>query len=284
MKLRWMVPVIALLAAGCIKEKTLIVVNGDGSGNIVLDTSMTKEAAAMMQQTAASFSSAFGATNEAGSLKQEDLIKEEDLRERASDFGPGVEFVRLKRTSDGGGQGAVAVYSFKDVNTVRLPLQQKNGAGGEVGGETEDADAAKPKKTVTFAFTPGDIKTLKISIPQDAKDKALADKKAKAAKPEGAPDLDAAMMGPMLQMFKGLEMSLAVQVKGELVKSNATHPEGERGERAVLMALNFDELMKSPQFGEIFQKSQGGDMPTGDLLGLAGFRYETNSQVVIQFK
>lgn len=281
MKLHWMVPVVALLAAGCIKEKTLIVVNGDGSGNIVLDTAMTKEAAAMMQQTAASFSTAFGATNEAAGLKQEDLIKEDDLRKRAADFGPGVEFVRLKRTSEGGGQGAVALYSFKDVNTVRLPLQQKNGAGGEEGGG--DADTAKPKKVVSFVFTPGDTKTLKITIPQDPKEKAAAPA-AKPAKPAGGPELDAAMMGPMLQMFKGLEMSLAVQVKGEVVKNDATHREGEKGERAVLMALNFDELMKSPNFASIFQKSQGGDMPTGELLGMPGFRYETNSAVVIQFK
>ena len=60
MKLRWLVPVVALLAAGCIKEKTLVVVNADGSGTLVLDTALTAEAVAMMKQTAASFAGAFG--------------------------------------------------------------------------------------------------------------------------------------------------------------------------------------------------------------------------------
>ena len=286
MNLRWILPAFALLAAGCIKEKMLVVVNGDGSGNIVLDTSLTAEAAAMMQSTAANFASAFGETNAAEAVKEE-LIKEDELRERASEFGEGVEFVRLKRTKDAAGEGAIAVYGFKDVTKIRLPLQKNSGAGGP--GDLAEGGEAKPGQAVTFAFTPGDTKTLKINVPQEPKEKAekaAATEKAKDAPAgaEGLEEMGKAMMGPMLQMFKGLEMSIAVQVKGEVVKSSASHRQGEKGERAMLMELKFDELMKSPKFAGIFEKSQGGDMPTTELLGLPGFTFETSPEVVIEFK
>lgn len=288
MNFRWILPAFALLAAGCIKEKLLVVVNGDGSGNIVLDTSMTAEAAAMMQQTAASFASALGGTNATEAVKEE-LIKEDDLRERASDFGSGVEFVRLKRTKEEGTEGAIAVYSFKDVTKLRLPLQK----GGGPTGAADLVDGAKPEpgQAVTFAFTPGDTKTLKINVPQEPKEKAEAAAKEAPAKDKAAPagaeglaEMGNAMIGPMLQMFKGLEMSIAVQVKGEIVKSTAAHRQGDKGERAMLMEVKFDELMKSPKFAGIFEKSQGGDMPTAELMGLPGFTFETSPEVVIEFK
>ncbi len=282
MKLRWLVPALALLAAGCIKEKTLLVVNPDGSGSIVLDTSISAEAAAMMNNAAASFGAAFGETNGAAAVKEE-LIKEEDLRERASDFGEGVEFVRLKRTKADGQEGAIALFSFKDITKLRIPLQQNKGMGG---GEEEDADSKdkKEEKAVTFAFTDGPTKKLVVNVPQEEK-KAEAKPAAEGAKELGGlEDLGAAMMGPMMQMFKGLEMSMAIQVKGDVVNSTATHPQGAQKERAVLMSLNFDEMMKSPKFAEIFKKSQGGEMPTGALVGLPGFTFETKPQVVIEFK
>jgi hypothetical protein len=283
-KIRWLVPVLALLSAGCIKEKMLVVVNPDGSGNIVLDTAMTAEAAAMMQQTAASFAGAFGETNAAASAApaETELIKEEDLRERAAEFGEGVEFVRLKRTTEGGGKGAIAVYSFKDINKVRLPMKQ--GAGGP--GGQEEAEDAKPPKAVTFALTGADTKKLTINVPQEEKkaEAAAAPKPKIEGAPEGLENMAASMMAPMMQMFKGLEMSMAVQVKGDVVKTTASHAQGDKKDRAVLMEMKFDELMKSPNFAKIFEKSQGEDMPTADLVGMPGFTFETKPSIEIEFK
>lgn len=294
MKLRWLVPALALLASGCIKEKMLVVVNGDGSGNIVLDTAMTTEAAAMMKQTQASFASTFGETNAAANAPAtEGLINEKDLRERAKDFGEGVEFVRFKPTKDATSEGATAIYSFKDISKLRLPLQKNGGEGGLMGGG--DADAAadkKPEQAVTFAFTPGATKKLVIHVPQEEK-KQEKKEAAAAAKPEdkaagGAEELGKAMgdamLGPMMQMFKGLEMSMAVQVKGKVVKTDATNAEGDGKERAVLLSLKFDELMKSPKFAKIFEKSQGSDMPTSELLGMPGFTFESKPEVAIEFE
>ena len=87
----------------------------------------------------------------------------------------------------------------------------------------------------------------------------------------------------MMQMFKGMEMDLAVQVKGKVVKSNAMHVEGENKDRIVLMAIKFDDLLKSPEFQKMVSKS-GAPESAGAFLSIPGVKMETNKQVVVEFK
>lgn len=278
--------VAALSAAGCVKSKMLVVVNPDGSGNIAVRSLMSPETASMIGSMAEGLASSLGGTGQVA--KAEDpFFKEDELREAAAKFGEGVTYVKGTKVSESGWQGSAAVYAFADVTKLRIPLESK--MDGQMGGGDEGAEA-KPGKLVTFEFAGGPTKKLRIVVPQDEEKAAAAPAAADAA---AAPDAQAealgnamgqAMMAPMLQMMKGMEMGVAVQVKGKVLKNTGLHRE-ENESRIVILDLNMDKMQTSTNFAAIFQKSQGADdMPTRELLGMPGFRFETNTAVEIEFQ
>jgi hypothetical protein len=277
---------LTLPLAGCIKSKTLVVVNPDGSGNIAVRNLMSPEAASMMGSAADGFATALGATGQVAKT-QDPFFKEDELRAAAAKFGEGVTYVKGTKVNENNWQGSSAVYAFADINKIRIPLDNKSDGGGGMPAEEPAAEGAKPEKFITFNLSGGSTKTLRILVPQE-EDKPAAD--AAPAKAPAEPQAEAfgeamgqAMMAPMLQMMKGMEMGVAVQVKGKVLKNNALHPE-EDGNRIVVMEVNMDKMQTATNFAAIFQKSQGKDMPKRDLLGMPGFRFETNTAVEVQFK
>jgi hypothetical protein len=270
---------VALSLVGCIKMKALVVVNPDGSGNIVVSSAMSPQVAGMMSGFASGLGGKDGA---AAAVPKDPFFDEDELKKAASKFGEGVAYVKGRKTDDAGWQGSVAVYAFTDVNKVKLDLNEGKKAGppGMDAGDKPAGD--EKKKVVTFQFVGGDTKTLKILVPQE--DKKSGESEAKAPKAPGADAMAQQMMAGMLPMLKGMEVSFAVQVKGEIV-SNSAQNKGADG-RVVLMEMNMDEMQTSPKFAEIIAKAQGGnkDMPADEMLGMPGFKFETNKVVEVKFK
>lgn len=268
----------ACLGAGCFKQKTLLVVNPDGSGNIVVSQLVSPQAAGMIGGMADSFGAALGgeARPDAAAAAKDPFFDEAKLTKEAANFGEGVTYVKGRKANENGWQGSVAVYSFSDISKVKLPMD-----GGQnmspPGMEVETDAPAKSKKAVTFALAGGPEKTLTITVPQD---EGAKKKPARAAQNAGGPDMTAMMM-PMLQ---GMEMSVAVQVKGEVTGSTALNRESDG--RVVLLEMNFDKMQASPKFKELMAGAQGGDAepPKELLLGMPGVKVETNNVVEIRFK
>lgn len=284
MKLRCLFAALAAVSlTGCFKEKTLVVVNPDGSGNIVVSSTMSPEAAQMIGSMADGFAGAVaGGDAAAAKPKADPFFNEDELKAKAAKLGEGVTYAKGRAQDDGGWKGSVAVYSFTDINKLRIPLnaEKKQGPGGA--GDA-DADAAKPKKFVTFALTGGDTKTLQIKVPQDEKPAAETPKTDEAKKDPQEDAMAKAMMAPMMKMMKGLEFGIAVQVKGEVLKSNALNREADG--RIVIMHMDMDKMQTSPKFAALMDSSGGGeDMPVGEMLGMPGFQFETNQVVEVQFK
>jgi len=281
----WIALLIAssVLLAGCIKHKTLVVVNPDGSGNIVVSTLMSPQAAGMIGGMADSFGDAFGADGKEGgkpAVKKDPFFDEEQLKKAAAAFGEGVSYVKGRKANEEGWQGSVAVYQFADVSKIKLPMD--GGKGMSPPGMDMDEESESPadaKKAVTFDFAGGDVKTLTIHVPQDDEAKKKEPKQ-KPAVPEGGPDMSAMMM-PMLQ---GMEMSFAVQVKGEVASSTAMNNESDG--RIILMQMDLNKMQASPKFKELLASSQGGEdePPKEELLGMPGVKVETNKIVKIEFK
>lgn len=283
MKSRLMVGVLAAMAlvtAGCFKSKTLVVVNPDGSGNIVVSSAMSPQVAAMMGGLGDSFGAALGGADGAAAPKEkkDPFFDEAKLKKAAAGFGEGVSYVKGRKSDDNGWQGSVAVYSFTDINKLKLSLD--NNSMAPPGMDDDKADDDKKKKDpVTFNFTGGDTKTLKINLPQPDEE---TKKKAVAAKPKADPAA-LAMMDAMLPQFKGMEMSVAVQVKGQITESNAMNKD-DKG-TVVLMHMEIDKMMASPKFKEMMARSQDGDEPPAEeMLGMPGVKVETNKVVTISFK
>lgn len=304
MKLRWLLlGVLVLPLVGCFKQKTLVVVNPDGSGNIIVSSAMSPQAAGMIGGAVQGISGAFGGdVKDAAAAKPaaDPFFDEAKLKKDAAKYGEGVTYMKGRKSNEDGWQGSVAVYSFADISKVKVPMNDDGPMGGGMagGGETTvtttDADGktvttttknevaadpdAKPKQFLTFALAGGDTKTLTINVPQeDSSKKKTEAPKADAA--AGGPDMTAMM----LPMLKGMEVAIAVQVKGEVVKSSAMNNEADG--RVVIMHMDFDKMQTSPKFLELL-KTSGGDKepPMDQMLGIPGAKFETNKVVEVQFK
>lgn len=276
----------SLSLVACFKQKTLVVVNPDGSGNIVVSQLMSPQAAGMMGGMAEGLAGALGGEKQGGAAaapqpKKDPFFDEEKLKKEASNYGEGISYVKGHKSNEEGWQGSVAVYSFADIGKVKLPLDggRSMAPPGLDGG---DGAPAKTKKAVTFEFAGGDAKTLKIKVPQDDGEAKKKAKELKEANPQ-AEEMGKAMIGAMLPMLKGMEISFAVQVKGQITGTTAMNKESDG--RVVLMQMDIDQMQTSPKFQELLAKSQGGEEPPNeDLLGIPGVKVETNQVVEIHFK
>ncbi len=287
----------ALVLAGCIKQKTLVVVNPDGSGNIVVSTAMSPQMAQMMGGMADGLANAMGgATGDAkapaAAEKKDPLFNEDELKKDAGKYGEGVSYVKAHKSDENGWKGSVAVYSFGDIGKVKIPLNEdKNiGPGGDADTAAAPGKPEKKKQFLTFALAGDDTKTLTINVPQEEKkaeakpaEKTGDDAAAGAAGKQMGDAMGAAMMGPMLSMMQGMEVGIAIKVKGKITSTTASHKQGDDG--VTILHMDADKMKDSPKFAKIMQGAQGGgDMPTSEMLGMPGFEFETNKVVEIQFK
>ena len=282
-----------LAVTSCLKVKQLVVVNPDGSGNIVVSTAFPPESVAMMSQMGA-----LQGLDAAGSTAAPavDLFYDEDsLRLAAKEFGEGVSLQKSERIDKDGTKGAIAVYAFEDIRKVKLNTRQNMQAGDALsalrgGGVPAGGDF------IRFAFTTGETRRLTILMPQFKAAPAAKPASVRKSDEDLPPELAAlaslggggggGLGGAMaMQMFKGMEMSFALQVKGEVVKANASHPDAARKDRFVLLGMKLDELMTSPEFQKMAntQVTDQGEMMKL-LYTLPGAQLETNTEVVIEFK
>ena len=81
---------VALAITGCIDVKTKIKVNKDGSGMIEETMLMSSEMVQMMKQ----FMSGFAA--DSTNTQEFNLYNEEEIKNKASDYGEGVQFISGK--------------------------------------------------------------------------------------------------------------------------------------------------------------------------------------------
>ena len=283
---------LALLAAGgCLNVKQLVVVNPDGSGSIVVSSVYPPETVAMMTQMAGLQN--LGGDTTAAAPAADLFYNEDQLREAAAQFGEGVALEKSEKIDKDGTRGAIAVYAFKDISRVKLNTRQNMQMGEAMGAVKNGVDASSGD-FVQFAFAKGDPSRLTILMPQ-LKSAAAGSAGASPVKKTDAqipPELAAlgglggAGAGAMtMQMFKGMEISFAVQVKGRVIKHNASHQDGEHKDRFILLGMKFDDLISSPEFQKIANENvtdQGEMMKK--FYSLPGANLETNREVIVEFK
>lgn len=281
---------VALTAAGCIKVRQLVLVNPDGSGNIVVSTVFLPEAVVMVTQMSGLQDAGISSDGGATALQIDPFYDEDTLRAAASQFGEGVRFTKAQRVDKEGTRGSIAVYAFDDVSRIKLNTRQNMDIGEAMNAVKTGVDVAAGDH-IRFAFTKGATSRLTVLTPQLQAAGGQAKPSAKVAESAGGipPDLTAlgGMGGAMaMQMFKGMEMDFAVQVKGQVIKHNASHPVAAHPDRFQLLGLKLDTLMTSPAFQELARQNVTGDQAEmmKKLYALPGALIETNREVVIEFK
>jgi len=258
--------VAALLATGCIQSSTLIKVKADGSGTIEQEMLAGGGMMSMMEGMA-------GENRESG-----EMFDEESMRRAGEKLGEGVRFVSHEPIERSGMKGARAVFAFDDINAVKVrETPDFPGAGGD------EAGAIEPEFTLTLERR-GSGRVLTIATPEPK----AGEGEMPGEVPE-MPDVPEAIppeaMGMMKMMFQNLKVGVAVEVDGEIVRTNAQHREGSR---VTIVEVDFNELMKDEASFKAIQGKIGPGAAPSDLRdtlkNLKGVKVNTDRVITIEWK
>lgn len=236
--------------SSCLESDTVISVKKDGSGTVTETVAIGGQALAMMQMGV-----------EGADADPFAQYSEESLKEKASSFGEGTEFVSVKKEEKDGKVIFTSLYKFPDINNFVFS------AGSVLGAEEEVEDSEKTK----FNLKDG---VLTVSVPDPSgEDFDL-----------GADDAEAeqqmAMMAPMLA---GMRMTAKLVLEDGIKESDATYRDGNT---VTLFGLNFDELMKNEGGLKAMKKLnvETREEVAKAITEVKGFEMETKEKVTLTFE
>lgn len=199
---------VALVLSGCFQSATVMTVRPDGSATIRDEITLSGMALiAIAEETAGSDDALFG---------------EEQTAARLSTLGDGVRLESFEARED----GYTAVYAVDDVREITLG-PPSSGAADATGG-----------LAVTFGFDPGDPSVLRVVVPKPERGKPSPPSDDADSADEDAEALR--MLGMMRSMFSEAQLSVAVEVEGEVVDSSAPTLDGTR---LTVLDFSFDALL-----------------------------------------
>lgn len=318
---------ISFALTGCLSQDVVLVVEPDGSGQIAVTRVFPAQLVQMMEMQRVQMEQAGNDISMDMGFELDDLYySEEHLRRSAQDFGSGVTYVNSRPVNRAGTRGAAVLYKFEDINDLRIPTNAMISLMRQMAGEDEMMSAMEAEfgavETIQFVATETEEGLeLRILMPSEIKKAAarrdrLIEKLAEetedpTAGPADGIDPVAPPPGPeagmgmahmpgftgtetpeeMVRMyFKGVRNRIAVEVRGELVDTNASHPRDGRPNRFDLFDLDFDRILDGPgadllvDESHMEQEMSDPSQMMGGLYALPGSVLETESEVIIQFK
>jgi hypothetical protein len=271
---RLMITVVALfLLAGCFQVSTVVRVNPDGSGTVVETMLLSKKMIAKMNEMMQGFAGESG-----GKAESIDMFEPAKLKAQAAGMGEGVTYLSGEKTETAEYSGYTATYAFKDINKLKLN-QQSGESGGAAGGQKA------PPMPVLFHFSKGPTATLTIEQPKEKQPAKTAEA------PESGSEAPQAAKGPisdeeakqMAEMFMGMKMTLAVEVNGTIVETNATHRDGRRITIVDLDLAKFGSSL--PQLEKLKQLKGSSASDARELMkDFPGMKMDLNDKLKVVFR
>jgi len=260
---------------GCFQVETKVRVNPDGSGTVEERMLMSDKVIKQIDEMSKAF-----AGPEAKS-EPFTLHDQKELRKRAGAMGEGVKFVSSKEISSNGYTGYRAIYSFRDINKLRLS-QEGPKMSAESSGEQEKSGG----KPFVFRFTPGKEARLVVFQPRNEPSGRKEEPKAGTETvPEGQeakPALTPEQEREAMEMVKGMRFSMVVEVNGKVLSSNATHRDGSR---VTVIEFDLDKMGNDPEKLRLLKNTD----PTNyagmkELMkSFPGIKADLNDQIEIVF-
>lgn len=219
-----------LLASGCYECVTLLSVNRDGTGKIIVQQAFSPQLTAMVND-----------------LEQAQVGEEEletrfraALERRAEHLGDGVEVLDIRRhENERGWQGFRTIYVFKDVRRLRLQPGAVELPEGTA--SVEAINTATP--TYGFEFEAGEQSVLSIiPAPSAVAHGAAGQDDAAEPPPQHAPAAN--MLEPMV---RGMRHRFVVHVKGRITETNAKYTSPDRHGILTILDMRYDEIIKMPE-------------------------------------
>ena len=296
-----------LFVTGCIKQKVLIRVKPDGSGNIVVSAMFDKKIVEAFNKSIQEQKEKMAAsgmdTSNMGDF--DPFFNEEQLKQQAKNFGEDITYEKAKKIKNASGRGYIAIYAFKNIEDVKINLGKTANPMPTMG-----ADNSSDKDTIKFKFKKEKFSTLTVSIPQADKElKTEEAKLLKGDKEDIKPTLltaeekaqmmaQGAMFGltgkettkeeVIRKMFNGLSIKIELQVDGKLIKSDATYQSKKNKNRCTLYSIDFGKLLKSDVICSKFSsdKTQGGEImeKISKMDSLEGITLENKKEITLEFE
>jgi hypothetical protein len=252
---------------GCFEFDILVKVNRDGSGTVEQTVLMNKALIQQMRELTQSF----GGANKKGF----NLIDKKKLIKDATAMGKGVYFQYVKPVSEKDREGYIAYYLFKDIN--ELKINQNPSDKAPLPGEGE---SKSPNEPFTFSFQSGKQPTLTIRQPD-----MTFTPDSTSNKPEESPAAanDTSGLEMMIEMMKGLRVSIALEVKGTILKTDGMYVDGNR---VTLMEMDFEQLIRDREKFCAISKHKPQTMEEAKQLlkDIPGIKFEMAKETTIQFQ
>ena len=262
---------IAALTVGCISVDSVVKVKADGTGTLEQTMLINTSAMGMMSMMG-------GGEGKAGAPKLDPttMFSKEKLAAEAASMGEGVTFVSSEPVTQGEMKGVKAIYAFKDFNTlsVSTALPDMDQGSMQAKGKGEKLPMVLTRKGGTSVITMDMLNEL-----------AKAEAKGETVKkPEGTPEMPKEMMAMLAPMFKDMRVAISLEPQGTLVRTNATHVQGQR---ITLFDVAFGEIFADPKGVEKLEAL--GNNPSIDqirtaLKGMKGIKINEVEKLEIEFK
>lgn len=259
--------------AGCFQVDQVVTLAPDGSGTLEETFMISRKVAESMAALTGGMGEQPGTeVAEKAPKKEQSFFKDDEIRKRAENFGTDVRFVKMERLSNKQFEGYKALYSFKNINMLRLD-QSNPGMPGQAG----QAGEAPPKGTA-FIFTPGKTATLVVKQYK----KASAEGDAPVAAPP-ARESSAEELAMVRQMFDGLRVSTTLIIKGKILDSNATH---RSGSTITMAEVDFGKILDKPDVLAKMAAVQPGDQAAAMemIKNLPGMKVDMNDELRVSFR
>jgi len=234
---------------------------------------MSGEMVEMMKQ----FMSGFAA--DSIDTQEFNLYNEEEIKNKASDYGEGVQFISGKELKEDGREGYTAIYSFADLNKLRF--DQNPDSKIPEGVEAAAGQEPEKKEYITFRFDRNDGSEITVNMPPASKESEKDDSTMDMGD-TSTDSLNAGDLSKLKDLLKDFNISLVVETDGEIKETNASYVDKSS---VTLFDLNFNLLLDDPEKLKALKKINPGDMQeVKDILkDVTGIKIETNNPVKIKF-
>lgn len=289
----------AVLLPSCVENHIEVKLNKDGSGMLERKTLLSDDFVKMSR----SMAKLAEATAPKGKKKTvPDILEELQGRlvhiKAGFEMGKGVHFEDLKILEAEGQAGALAIYKFDDINTLRINPDGIPVGGGSIEGLSDSGFSGKkkgkekkkeqkqkgPKEYVTFKLE-GDELEIDMGATEGKSGAGPTTAASLTEDDKKAAQVALAMVQPLV---KGMHLSLKVTLNDGLGKTDASHTEGDS---ITLMDFEIGKVLEDEKGKETFnqlvaEKQAGND--SGDLVaqfkGLPGVKREEKNTVTVQLK
>lgn len=255
--------------AGCLEVNTTIHLNTDGSGKIEESVLMSSQVVQMLSAFAGSFDSTATDTNKFSLFKEDELIAD------TAKYGAGIKYISGKELKADGKEGYTALYSFTDINNLKI--NQNPNSKIDMEGIKFEEDSTN--ESLQFKFIKGEpsFLTIKTALNKNKKDSDQVE----AVQDTLSSDFQG--VDEFLKLMKDMHIALKLDISGNITETNASYVDGNE---ITLFDINFNDLFSDPEKLKIFKKQNPQNIEEIKELmkNIPGVKVELNNEVTVRFE